>query len=78
MEHVREAFVRDVMHPLRCCFALQRVSEVVQGLRSLQQVFAAYGLPFEGVAAIISCGLPLDPLINFDTAAWMVLVSGTR
>ena len=64
MEHVREAFVRDVMHPLRCCLALQRVGEVVQGLRNLQQEFLAYGLPFEGVAAVISCGLPLDPLSN--------------
>ena len=65
VEHIGEAFVSDVVHPLRSRLALQRVRQVIQGLRGLQQVLPAYGLPFEGVAAIIPGRLTLDPLSNF-------------
>ena len=64
MEHVGEAFLRNMMHPLSCRFGLQRVGQVVQGLRSLQEVFAAYGLPFEGIAAVVPGRFPLDSLSN--------------
>ena len=65
VKHIGEALIGDMMHTLLWCLLLQCVGEVVQGPRSLQEVFATNGLSFKGVAAIVASGLSLHPLGNF-------------
>ena len=62
MMHIREATVRDAVHPLRITATVEFISHGIEGLGRLQQELPASNLSLESVAAIIPCGLALHPL----------------
>ena len=61
MRNVREHAVGHLMHPLSRIL-LQNWSQIIQGLRGVQEVLLPNGLTFERVSAIVPGRLALHPL----------------